>query len=121
MHSVFMPLLVLAMHLPVLLVFQTLQTLHCNRITCVCCCVSAAIGVTNQRETTIVWDRETGKPLHDAIVWLDLRTSSTADSLIQSTEGRNKDSLKVGPLFPNRMCIIFCCLALVWVACASIL
>jgi glycerol kinase len=53
-----------------------------------------AIGVTNQRETTIVWDRETGKPLHDAIVWLDLRTSSTADSLIQSTEGRNKDSLK---------------------------
>ena len=30
----------------------------------------AAIGITNQRETTIVWDRETGKPLHNAIVWL---------------------------------------------------
>ncbi|MCA0271308.1 MAG: glycerol kinase GlpK [Proteobacteria bacterium] len=35
----------------------------------------AAIGITNQRETTILWDRSTGKPLHNAIVWQDRRTS----------------------------------------------
>lgn len=35
----------------------------------------AAIGVTNQRETTLVWDRKTGKPIHNAIVWQDRRTS----------------------------------------------
>ncbi|MEV2277553.1 glycerol kinase GlpK [Nocardiopsis sp. NPDC049922] len=34
----------------------------------------AAIGITNQRETTVVWDRETGKPVHNAIVWQDTRT-----------------------------------------------
>ena len=34
----------------------------------------AAIGITNQRETTLVWDRETGKPIHNAIVWQDRRT-----------------------------------------------
>uniref|UniRef100_A0A8C7L8U5 glycerol kinase n=1 Tax=Oncorhynchus kisutch TaxID=8019 RepID=A0A8C7L8U5_ONCKI len=38
-----------------------------------------AIGVTNQRETTLVWDKETGEPLYNAIVWLDLRTQSTAE------------------------------------------
>ena len=35
----------------------------------------AAIGITNQRETTLLWDRRTGKPLHNAIVWQDRRTS----------------------------------------------
>ncbi|MBR5063861.1 MAG: glycerol kinase, partial [Bacteroidales bacterium] len=34
----------------------------------------AAIGITNQRETTIVWDAETGKPVYNAIVWQDRRT-----------------------------------------------
>ncbi|MDR9481464.1 MAG: FGGY family carbohydrate kinase, partial [Salibaculum sp.] len=34
----------------------------------------AAIGITNQRETTLVWDRATGKPIHNAIVWQDRRT-----------------------------------------------
>uniref|UniRef100_A0A8C4ELJ7 glycerol kinase n=1 Tax=Dicentrarchus labrax TaxID=13489 RepID=A0A8C4ELJ7_DICLA len=38
-----------------------------------------AIGVTNQRETTLVWDKETGEPLYNAIVWLDLRTQSTVE------------------------------------------
>ena len=35
----------------------------------------AAIGITNQRETTLVWDRKTGKPIHRAIVWQDRRTA----------------------------------------------
>ena len=41
----------------------------------------AAIGITNQRETTIVWDAETGKPVYNAIVWQDRRTSEFCDSL----------------------------------------
>ena len=41
----------------------------------------AAIGITNQRETTIVWDAETGKPVYNAIVWQDRRTSKYCDSL----------------------------------------
>ncbi|MGN6214041.1 glycerol kinase GlpK [Parafilimonas sp.] len=41
----------------------------------------AAIGITNQRETTVVWDRKTGKPLYNAIVWQDRRTADYCDSL----------------------------------------
>lgn len=41
----------------------------------------AAIGITNQRETTIVWDKETGKPVHKAIVWQDRRTAEYCDHL----------------------------------------
>ena len=41
----------------------------------------AAIGITNQRETTIVWDRATGKPLYNAIVWQDRRTAAFCDAL----------------------------------------
>lgn len=40
-----------------------------------------AIGITNQRETTVVWDRKTGKPIHNAIVWQDRRTSEMCQSL----------------------------------------
>ncbi|MDX1990907.1 MAG: glycerol kinase GlpK [bacterium] len=40
-----------------------------------------AIGITNQRETTIVWDRETGEPVHNAIVWQDRRTAKFCDEL----------------------------------------
>ncbi|XP_016357118.1 glycerol kinase-like isoform X5 [Sinocyclocheilus anshuiensis] len=53
-----------------------------------------AIGVTNQRETTLVWDKETGEPLYNAIVWLDLRTQSTVERLINKTPGKNKNHLK---------------------------
>ncbi len=41
----------------------------------------AAIGITNQRETTLIWDRETGKPLHHAIVWQDRRTADLCAAL----------------------------------------
>nr|WP_294872575.1 glycerol kinase GlpK [uncultured Pedobacter sp.] len=41
----------------------------------------AAIGITNQRETTVLWDRKTGEPLHNAIVWQDRRTSAYCDEL----------------------------------------
>ncbi|MCK4747543.1 MAG: glycerol kinase, partial [Bacteroidales bacterium] len=41
----------------------------------------AAIGITNQRETAVVWDRLTGKPMCNAIVWQDRRTAPTCDDL----------------------------------------
>ena len=41
----------------------------------------AAIGITNQRETTLLWDRTTGRPLHNAIVWQDRRTAEMCDAL----------------------------------------
>ncbi len=44
----------------------------------------AGIGITNQRETTVVWDRTTGKPIHNAIVWQDRRTAQTCERLRQA-------------------------------------
>ena len=41
----------------------------------------AAIGITNQRETTVLWDRRTGEPVHRAIVWQDRRTAPMIDRL----------------------------------------
>ena len=48
----------------------------------------AAVGITNQRETTIVWDRETEEPVYNAIVWQDRRTSEYCDSL--KAEGKTE-------------------------------
>src|SRR5438046_5528419 len=41
----------------------------------------AAIGITNQRETTVVWERKSGKPICNAIVWQDRRTANVCDKL----------------------------------------
>ena len=62
----------------------------------------AAIGITNQRETTIVWDRKTGVSIHPAIVWQDRRTASICDQL--KAEGKavviqNKTGLVVDAYF----------------------
>ncbi|MDE4098190.1 glycerol kinase GlpK [Phaeobacter gallaeciensis] len=46
-----------------------------------------AIGITNQRETTVVWDRETGQPIHKAIVWQDRRTSAICEELRTAGHG----------------------------------
>jgi len=48
----------------------------------------AAIGITNQRETTVVWNRKTGKPIHNAIVWQDRRTAGFCDQL--KAEGKSQ-------------------------------
>jgi glycerol kinase len=40
-----------------------------------------ALGITNQRETTVVWDRKTGNPIYNAIVWQDKRTTSSCEEL----------------------------------------
>ncbi len=54
----------------------------------------AAIGITNQRETTVVWNKETGEPVHNAIVWQDTRTQRIVDELAQGDNDRYK--AKVG-------------------------
>ena len=47
----------------------------------------AALGITNQRETTVVWDRRTGRPLYNAIVWQDTRTDRIAAALERDGRG----------------------------------
>jgi glycerol kinase len=53
----------------------------------------AAIGITNQRETVIVWERATGKPIHPAIVWQDRRTADRCAALQQSGVGETVSSM----------------------------
>ncbi|AKU07592.1 MULTISPECIES: glycerol kinase GlpK [Haloferax] len=48
-----------------------------------------AIGITNQRETTLIWDRETGQPIHNAIVWQDRRTTDRIETL--EADGKTDD------------------------------
>ncbi|UHS57226.1 glycerol kinase GlpK [Agrobacterium vaccinii] len=52
----------------------------------------AAIGITNQRETTLLWERDTGKPLHNAIVWQDRRTAKLCEKL--KKDGHEKAFVK---------------------------
>ena len=62
----------------------------------------AGIGITNQRETVIVWDRATGKPIHPAIVWQDRRTASQCAALEASGHGEivsNRTGLVLDPYF----------------------
>lgn len=61
-----------------------------------------AIGITNQRETTIIWDRETGKPIYNAIVWQDRRTADTCQQLRDlghETKISEKTGLLLDPYF----------------------
>ena len=60
----------------------------------------ASIGITNQRETTVIWNRRTGKPIHNAIVWQDRRTATYCDSLKQHEDLiRKKTGLTIDPYF----------------------
>ena len=62
----------------------------------------AAIGITNQRETTIVWDKETGEPIYHAIVWQDRRTADYCESLVNkglTDTYRQKTGLVIDPYF----------------------
>ncbi len=62
----------------------------------------AAIGITNQRETVLLWDRETGKPLHNAIVWQDRRTTDFCEALKKQNLEKwiaKKTGLVIDPYF----------------------
>ncbi|MGE3467938.1 MAG: glycerol kinase GlpK [Pyrinomonadaceae bacterium] len=61
----------------------------------------AGVGITNQRETTMIWDRNTGEPLHNAIVWQDRRTAPKCDE-VRAIHGdliRSKTGLEVDAYF----------------------
>jgi glycerol kinase len=55
----------------------------------------AAVGITNQRETTVVWDRRTGEPVHNAIVWQDTRTDRICNDL-SANGGQDRFRAKTG-------------------------
>ena len=62
----------------------------------------AGIGITNQRETTVIWDRNSGKPIHNAIVWQDRRTADLCEALHSSgheNEIARKTGLLLDPYF----------------------
>src|SRR5229473_3393657 len=61
-----------------------------------------ALGITNQRETTVVWDRKTGVPIHNAIVWQDRRTAERCRQLTEQgheAEVVEKTGLRLDPYF----------------------
>jgi glycerol kinase len=59
----------------------------------------AAIGITNQRETTVIWDRRTGEPIAPAIVWQDTRTQSICDALGEPDRYRARTGLPLATYF----------------------
>jgi glycerol kinase len=62
----------------------------------------AAVGITNQRETTVVWERASGKPIHNAIVWQDRRTTAFCRELVAAGHGeavQKKTGLLIDPYF----------------------
>lgn len=73
-----------------------------------------AIGITNQRETTVVWDPESGEPLHNCIIWSDIRNTSTVDQLLDKVPNntRNKNYLK--PLCGLPLSTYFSAVKLKW-------
>ncbi|NMO90822.1 glycerol kinase GlpK [Actinomycetospora sp. TBRC 11914] len=56
----------------------------------------AAVGITNQRETTVIWDKATGEPIHNAIVWQDTRTQEICDELGALGGGAERYRAKTG-------------------------
>ncbi|KAA5833682.1 glycerol kinase GlpK [Saccharopolyspora hirsuta] len=55
-----------------------------------------AVGITNQRETTVVWEKATGKPVYNAIVWQDTRTDEIVNALAAGEDGQNRYQRKTG-------------------------
>uniref|UniRef100_A0A1B0G9E7 Probable glycerol kinase n=1 Tax=Glossina morsitans morsitans TaxID=37546 RepID=A0A1B0G9E7_GLOMM len=73
-----------------------------------------AVGITNQRESSVVWDRDTGKPLYNAIIWLDNRTSVTVDQLVASIPNNSKNIEYLKPLCGLPLSPYFSALKLRW-------
>ena len=65
----------------------------------------AAIGITNQRETTLIWERETGRPVYNAIVWQDTRTDAICNELAKGadrTASGPRPACRWRPISPGR-------------------
>lgn len=88
------PTEVLASQIGVMMEVQFKSGIHSDRI--------AAIGISNQRETTVVWDRVSGQPIYNAIVWQCRRTAPAIDALVeQGCEElvRSRTGLTLDPYF----------------------
>ena len=81
------------------------EEIYANTLTCMASALEAVpgratasdvacVGITNQRETTVAWSKRTGKPLHNAVVWLDMRTSDLCESLTKEVMGGDKDAFR---------------------------
>ena len=74
------------------------------------CSMPMAIGITNQRETAIIWDRVTGRPIHNAIVWQDRRTANVCEAMRtagKETMVADKTGLLLDPYFTaTKLCWI---------------
>lgn len=73
-----------------------------------------AIGITNQRETTIVWDAATGEPLYNAIIWSDIRTISTVEQLLEKVPNNTKNKNYLKPLCGLPLSTYFSAVKLKW-------
>lgn len=73
-----------------------------------------AIGITNQRESTIVWDGETGEHLSNCIIWSDIRTSSTVDQLLENVPNNTKNKNYLKPLCGLPISTYFSAVKLRW-------
>ena len=77
-------------HDPIELLFsQTISIAECCRAVGATAADIAAAGITNQRETTVLWDKETGKPVYNAIVWQCRRSADFCEQLIRAGHGEN--------------------------------
>ena len=73
-----------------------------------------AIGITNQRESTIVWDAATGEPMYNAIIWSDIRTISTVESLLENVPNGTKNKNYLKPLCGLPLSTYFSAVKLRW-------
>ncbi|XP_017788493.1 PREDICTED: glycerol kinase isoform X2 [Habropoda laboriosa] len=73
-----------------------------------------AVGITNQRETTLMWDKNTGEPLHNAIVWLDMRTTTTLEDILDSVPNKTRNKNYLKPLCGLPMSPYFSALKIRW-------
>ncbi|KAF3423791.1 hypothetical protein E2986_07884 [Frieseomelitta varia] len=80
-----------------------------------------AIGITNQRETTLMWDKNTGEPLHNAIgkiykvhIWLDMRTTTTLEDILDSVPNKTRNKNYLKPLCGLPMSPYFSALKIRW-------
>lgn len=73
-----------------------------------------AVGITNQRESTVVWDKLTGEPLYNMLVWLDSRTASTLDQLLDTIPNRSRNKNYLKPLCGLPLSTYFSALKLKW-------
>ncbi|KAG5667516.1 hypothetical protein PVAND_015495 [Polypedilum vanderplanki] len=73
-----------------------------------------AVGITNQRESTVVWDPETGEPFYNCIIWSDIRTTSTVDQLLEKVPNKTRNKNYLKPLCGLPLSTYFSAVKLKW-------